>query len=1325
MPLVEGAPAAALGPQGRAPDLPPEQPGPGFLDVAAAAERSSNLAGTLYSTLSDLSSKPEAKQQPGYDPVQAIPKGYEQYGDRFLDAQSPEEVQWIKSRIDSELVDRGVLARAGKGGFAASLAAGMTDPLTLASMAIPGGGETRLLQAARLAVTNAGVSAAQEMAMHELTVTRTASESTFNVAGSAVLGGILGAAIRPHVPAPVAREVGENLSRELHTNGGGDASLGPAQRSVLDTALPSDVAGEHRVAPPQTPPLEERFRSELATDYEGAKARYAALKEPGVADTDGGRILNVDMARELAPDYVADRTRSAEVHEPASDFVKKMYAEKLAEAPQAGKDPMVLFTAGGTGAGKTTAIEAVPGVKAVADRAQIVYDTNMNKLGSASEKVEQALAAGKDVHIAYVYRDPEEALVHGALPRAMRMGRTVPIEEHVKTHAGAFDVIKALQKRYAGNDRVSFSVIDNSRGKGDVALSSMEKIGQKRYNVPVEELRNAVEKEHQAGRISDAVRSGTLGRAAEAGGRVPPNDRAVPGGQPQRESQAAGGPPERGTPAGSEPLEPTSDTGVVNPNEESTAGAAEVRRGGREELARGARTLAGGLIGKVSPSLRVLAGQSTVARRLVQQLANIPEFFEKNFRGEATAQPIERKLWGYEGVWWQGLKARAEQYKAYRERLTADGQTPIARSDFNREIAYAMRRGDQHQVPEVAKAAAQTRATVFQPLYDRAIKAGLVPAEAKLHADSYLTRQYDAVKIRQNMAQWLDTLAAGFRAKGVDPAEARDIAHQATRSVLGSERGTMDWHVMDDIVPRSGQMKERTLTLPDELLEPFLNSDIDHLSHSYLRSMAPEVEFTERFGTRDMKDQFDEVKDDYTRIMERARVAGQDIAPISKEMDKVVADLAAIRDRLYGVYGQPKDPGSFFVRAARVLRSDNALRLLGAATLAHFPDVANVMMRYGMPKTFGAIGKLLTSPGAMRLAGDEAKRMGAALDMVTNATVASLGDFGSHSQFAEQRALAKVTRAFTIITGETPLITMVQGLTSTLAQDEILRAAEMTARGAELGTGTSAKLAAAGLDGDMLKRIAAEGIGHTREVNGLRFGMSDAWTDKGAAQAFESAVLRDAHGVTLRPGAGDTPLFMSTELGKTILQFKSFAFAANRIVVNPLLQGLAHGDIKAIQGLFALTFMGAASYAAKQKAAGQPMELNNPKRLAMEVLDKSNLMGWTSELIFPALWALGMKDLSRWSDRDAAETLLGPSAGTVSSLYERRMLSRRMPGDDEEEGRKDFSRSDLHFLRRLLPGQNLWYFRRAVNALEDSVGDAFDLPGTSQKERAEQVAANQ
>lgn len=244
--------------------------------------------------------------------------------------------------------------------------------------------------------------------------------------------------------------------------------------------------------------------------------------------TEGGRVLNTDLARELSPEYRADRSRSQEVHEAASAFVKRLYAARLAEEPPPGRDREVLFTAGGTGAGKSTGLKVLGG-----ENAGIIYDTNMNTLASAVTKIEQALDAGWDVDIVYTYREPIEALVNGALPRAERMGRTVPAAVHVETHVGARAVIGQLAERYAGNERVRIRAIDNSRGRGnarEVALADLPEVKEEGlYEQSVREIVAA----HERGAITARTLAGSVPGAA---GRAGPAARAAVG-----RADAAGG----------------------------------------------------------------------------------------------------------------------------------------------------------------------------------------------------------------------------------------------------------------------------------------------------------------------------------------------------------------------------------------------------------------------------------------------------------------------------------------------------------------------------------------------------------------------------------------------------------------------------------------------------------------------------------------------------------------------------------------------------------------------------------------------------------------
>jgi hypothetical protein len=263
--------------------------------------------------------------------------------------------------------------------------------------------------------------------------------------------------------------------------------------------------------------IEQEYFDRLANDFDGLKAEYAqVVNSRGENTTDGGRILNTDDARELSPHYRADRTKSADVHEPASAFVKQMYADKLANPTPPGMDNTVVFTAGGTGAGKTTGLKQAMEVDPRLAQAEIVYDTNMNKFASADQKIRQALDAGRNVSVVYTFRDPTEALTEGALTRASGMeaelgtGRTVPLDEHFKTHVGAYEVMKQLQDQYGDDHRFSLKVIDNSRGRNRArVVSSLDELPKLDHTKVRKELDDALENAYRTGKISQAIYQGT------------------------------------------------------------------------------------------------------------------------------------------------------------------------------------------------------------------------------------------------------------------------------------------------------------------------------------------------------------------------------------------------------------------------------------------------------------------------------------------------------------------------------------------------------------------------------------------------------------------------------------------------------------------------------------------------------------------------------------------------------------------------------------------------------------------------------------------------
>ena len=244
---------------------------------------------------------------------------------------------------------------------------------------------------------------------------------------------------------------------------------------------------------PEAREVEARFAKYLEEHTDEAVARYKAKY---------GKEINTDNVRELSKDYApggmeaeeaqtkAARARwSSAVHEPSSAFAKEIYRRDLKKPAAGNERNLVIFTGGGAGAGKTTSIQGVPGLQRAVEAAQIVYDTTLSSLRSSLERISLALEAGKLVSIVFVYRDPIDALVGGALPRAERMGRTLPLDVFMETHLGSPPVLLKVAELYRSDTRVEIAVIDNSRGRGKAAVADLAFVEKAAKRYTKEDLR--------------------------------------------------------------------------------------------------------------------------------------------------------------------------------------------------------------------------------------------------------------------------------------------------------------------------------------------------------------------------------------------------------------------------------------------------------------------------------------------------------------------------------------------------------------------------------------------------------------------------------------------------------------------------------------------------------------------------------------------------------------------------------------------------------------------------------------------------------------------
>lgn len=292
----------------------------------------------------------------------------------------------------------------------------------------------------------------------------------------------------------------ENEPRDEHGKWTNGATAGFTSEQLKNfNAIPK---ADYHLSPKDRA-IETRFRAKIAADPKRAMLEYRAQF---------GNELNADKAKELSDDYAKDRTKASAVHEPASWLVKQLFAEDLADPTKRS----VFFTAGGAGAGKTTAINQGSGT--TFSKKDIVYDGTLRPASSAEKKIQQALDAGKIVAVWYVHRGVEDAFVDGVLPRAMKPesqggGRTVRIDEIAKQYTSVLDSMKTLQAKFGSNPNFELSVVDNSRGAGRAIVSSLDKLTPE-IRTPTAvtmALKQRLDEAYKNGTVSRKIYKATLG----------------------------------------------------------------------------------------------------------------------------------------------------------------------------------------------------------------------------------------------------------------------------------------------------------------------------------------------------------------------------------------------------------------------------------------------------------------------------------------------------------------------------------------------------------------------------------------------------------------------------------------------------------------------------------------------------------------------------------------------------------------------------------------------------------------------------------------------
>jgi hypothetical protein len=376
--------------------------------------------------------------------------------------------------------------------------------------------------------------------------------------------------------------------------------------------------------------------------------------------------------------------------------------------------------------------------------------------------------------------------------------------------------------------------------------------------------------------------------------------------------------------------------------------------------------------------------------------------------------------------------------------------------------------------------------------------------------------------------------------------------------------------------------RARTLNLSREaqiqlLDNNFILSDSLSLMKMYYRQVTPDILLTKKYGDPNglgykFKNEIEsttspglfQVNKEFNDMLLK-RTASRET--INKQRIETVRDIEASIELLRGTYGLPSDPTKWFSQGMRMAKNYNALTML-TGFMAALPDVARVIMTSGVKRGFRTQLEVFTSGlknNITKLSKAEANRFGEALDMITGQRAmifADIGDmFGVYNKVESGMSqIANFNFMYVnLMSRWTEFAKSAASLTigTRIIEDSILWKA------GTLGDKWKTKLAASGIDEAAAIRIANQAEKYAEKTKYNYMPNTAKWEDDIAEQAFGAALNKDINITIVTPGKGDTPLWMSTELGSTISQFKKFAMGATQRM---LMRGMQEKDMDFLFG---------------------------------------------------------------------------------------------------------------------------------------------------------------
>jgi hypothetical protein len=668
-------------------------------------------------------------------------------------------------------------------------------------------------------------------------------------------------------------------------------------------------------------------------------------------------------------------------------------------------------------------------------------------------------------------------------------------------------------------------------------------------------------------------------------------------------------------------------------------------------------------------------------------------------------------------------RPRAAETGAYQSRFRARGNKLADQVSGRRADIESLRFGIEN---DRARAADLTKRIEEQiELYQ-----GKTASEAQSAISARRAADAERAEPRTTPAKMLKPVRAAAEKiaaqEGKDAAELPGLADQIIDRILGTPEGRLPYDGPTvqaksgfsgvDMDAR-GPLAARQFMIPDRMIEQWLERDIDVIMRAYVHTMAPDIELTKRFGSADMIDKFKEVSEEYARLQAQAKTPAER-HKLSNQMKEDFRNIAAIRDRLRGTYAIPENPEAIMVRTARTALTLSYMSKLGGQVISAFTDPARFVMVHGLAATFSdGLIPLFSNFKQFRGAARELEKLHGAAELINDSRALRMADisdsWGANTKF--ERLVQSGGRNFGMVSLMAPWNATMKQFASVLTLNRIMRNAVKRAEGKTLSRREQEFMAWSGISDGAARRMGVEFKANGAKQNGLWLPNTNAWSDesRNVVDALSVALRKNVDTIIITPTAGELPKFHSRLWGKLLLQFKSFSISATQKM---LIAGLQQRDMAALNGALLSVALGGLVYILKGEMAGKPAivpkSIDDPNWGVFfgEAFDRSGLAGVLSDANNISekitrgkigLSALTGKPISRYASRNTLQSVTGPVFGLTEDAID-------IAGSAFDD--RPWTQKDTHRIRQVIPYQNLFYLRSAIDKAEAGINSVLGVP---------------